>query len=41
MGVYVTKQLVDRIAHLVTPQGGNELTLVKKGIIEHPTGGKK
>jgi serine/threonine-protein kinase RsbW len=30
MGVYLAKQLVDEMTHLVTPQGGNELTLVKK-----------
>ena len=30
MGVYLTKQIMDQVIHLVTPQGGNELTL-KKG----------
>lgn len=33
MGVYITKQLMDKVIHLVTPQGGNELTLVKKSSI--------
>ena len=30
MGVYMIKRLVDQVIHLVTPQGGNELTLIKK-----------
>lgn len=33
MGVYLTKRLMDEVIHLVTPQGGNELTLVKKASI--------
>jgi serine/threonine-protein kinase RsbW len=41
MGVHLMKQLVDRVIHRVPPQGGNELTLVKNGIVKHLTGGHK
>lgn len=34
MGIHMMKQLVDRVIHRVPPQGGNELTLIKKGIFE-------
>lgn len=37
-GVYMMRQLVDQVIHHVPPQGGNKLTLVKKGIVEHPKG---
>ena len=40
MGVYLTRQIMDQVIHLVTPQGGNELTL-KKGMVKHPQGGNK
>jgi serine/threonine-protein kinase RsbW len=33
MGVHVTRQLMDAIQYRVTPEGGNELTLVKRGIV--------
>ncbi len=36
MGVYLTRQLMDKVVHLVTPQGGNELTLVKKKLWSIP-----
>ena len=39
MGVYIMRQLVDRVLHSVPPKGGNELTLIKNGILRHPTGG--
>lgn len=29
LGVYLTKMFMDRVIHRVTPEGGNELTLVK------------
>jgi serine/threonine-protein kinase RsbW len=32
MGVYMMKRLVDRVIHRLSPQGGNELTLVKNRI---------
>ncbi len=41
MGVYMMKQLVDHVIHFVPPQGGNELTLIKKGIAKHRKGGHK
>jgi len=31
LGIYLMKQAVDKVTHRVTPQGGNELTLVKRG----------
>jgi serine/threonine-protein kinase RsbW len=34
LGVYLTMKLMDEVIHHVTPQGGNELTLIKKGIIK-------
>ena len=30
LGVYLTRRFTDAMIHRVTPQGGNELTLVKK-----------
>jgi serine/threonine-protein kinase RsbW len=36
MGIYIMKQLMDRVIHRVPPQGGNELTLVKNGIFTPP-----
>lgn len=30
LGIYLTRLLVDEMRHRATPQGGNELTLVKK-----------
>jgi serine/threonine-protein kinase RsbW len=33
LGIYLMAQLVDRIDHRVTPEGGNELILVKKNSI--------
>jgi serine/threonine-protein kinase RsbW len=41
MGIYMMKQLVDQVTHLVPPQGGNELSLIKKGIVKHSEGGAK
>ena len=32
MGVHVTRQITDAIRYRVTPEGGNELTLVKSAI---------
>jgi anti-sigma regulatory factor (Ser/Thr protein kinase) len=34
MGVYMMKQLMDRVIHRVPPQGGNELTLAKNGVFK-------
>lgn len=34
LGVYLTMKLMDEVIHQVTPRGGNELTLIKKGIIK-------
>jgi serine/threonine-protein kinase RsbW len=33
MGVHVTRQIVDAMHYRVTPEGGNELTLVKRAIV--------
>lgn len=33
MGIFLTRQLMDEMTHRLTPQGGNELTLIKKGIL--------
>jgi serine/threonine-protein kinase RsbW len=33
LGVYLTRTLLDEVTYRATPQGGNELTLVKKGIL--------
>ena len=33
MGVHVTRQVVDAMRYRVTPEGGNELTLVKQAIV--------
>jgi serine/threonine-protein kinase RsbW len=35
MGVYIIRQLMDEVTHRVTPQGGNELILVKKKAIRN------
>lgn len=31
LGIHLIRQLMDEMIHRVTPQGGNELTLVKRG----------
>jgi serine/threonine-protein kinase RsbW len=33
MGVHVTRELMDDIRYRVTPEGGNELTLVKRAVV--------
>ena len=33
MGIHLIRQLVDDVTHRVTPQGGNELTMVKRGVV--------
>jgi anti-sigma regulatory factor (Ser/Thr protein kinase) len=33
VGIHVTRQLMDAMHYRVSPQGGNELTLVKRGIV--------
>jgi serine/threonine-protein kinase RsbW len=33
MGIYLMRQLMDEVTHRSTRQGGNELTLVKKGVV--------
>ena len=35
MGIHVTRQMMDSMIHCIPPQGGNELTLVKRGIVEN------
>lgn len=32
LGIYLIRQAMDEMTHRVTPQGGNELTLVKRGV---------
>jgi serine/threonine-protein kinase RsbW len=34
LGIHLIRQLMDEMTHCVTPQGGNELILVKRGIGE-------
>jgi serine/threonine-protein kinase RsbW len=33
MGIHLMRQVMDEVIHRITPQGGNELTLVKRGIL--------
>jgi serine/threonine-protein kinase RsbW len=33
LGIHLIRQIMDEMTHRVTPQGGNELTLVKRGIV--------
>lgn len=33
LGIYLIRQLMDEVTHRIMPQGGNELTLVKRGIV--------
>lgn len=33
MGIHLVRHFVDSIAHRALPQGGNELTLVKRGVV--------
>jgi serine/threonine-protein kinase RsbW len=33
MGVHVTRQIMDAMCYHVTPEGGNELTLLKRAIV--------
>jgi serine/threonine-protein kinase RsbW len=33
LGIYLTRHFVDRIAYRTTPEDGNEITLVKNGIL--------
>jgi serine/threonine-protein kinase RsbW len=32
MGVYLIRQVMDEMAHRIRPHGGNELTMVKRGV---------
>ena len=32
LGIHLIRKIMDEMTHRVTPQGGNELTLVKRGI---------
>jgi serine/threonine-protein kinase RsbW len=32
MGIHLMRQLMDEVTHRITPQGGNELIMTKKGI---------
>ena len=34
LGLYMTKKIMDSLTHRVTETGGNEITMIKKGIIE-------
>jgi serine/threonine-protein kinase RsbW len=33
LGIYLTRHFVDRIAYRTTPENGNEITLIKNGIL--------
>jgi len=35
MGIHVTREMMDSISYRVTPEGENELTLLKRGILAH------
>ncbi|MBK9714296.1 MAG: ATP-binding protein [Kouleothrix sp.] len=37
MGIHVTRQLMDSMLHRIPPWGGNELTLVKRGVVPNRT----
>jgi len=34
LGLFVTKKMMDSFSHRVTETGGNEITMIKRGIIE-------
>jgi serine/threonine-protein kinase RsbW len=34
MGIHITRRMVDGMSHRVSQQGGNELTLLKRGVVE-------
>jgi serine/threonine-protein kinase RsbW len=40
VGVYLTRHMMDEVSYRVTPQGGNELTLVKRAIGLNPAQGE-
>jgi len=33
MGVHLIRQLMDEVSHQTTPQGGNELIMIRKGVL--------
>jgi serine/threonine-protein kinase RsbW len=33
LGIHLMRQLMDEVVHRTTPQGGNELTMIKRGVI--------
>jgi hypothetical protein len=33
MGIHLTRRLTDAILHRFTPDGGNEVTLIKRGVV--------
>jgi len=33
MGIHLTRRLTDAMLHRVTPDGGNEVTLIKRGVL--------
>ena len=35
LGIYMTLQLVDKLLHRVTPEGENEVILIKRDILNH------
>lgn len=34
LGLHITKNLVDSLKHRITKSGGNEITIVKKGVVK-------
>jgi anti-sigma regulatory factor (Ser/Thr protein kinase) len=36
MGVHLTREFTDQMTYRYSPEGGNQLTLVKKGVIPNP-----
>jgi hypothetical protein len=33
MGIHLTRRLTDAMLHRVTAEGGNEVTLIKRGVV--------
>lgn len=34
LGIYLVRQLLDKVTHSITPDGGNQLMLVKRGVLK-------
>jgi anti-sigma regulatory factor (Ser/Thr protein kinase) len=38
LGVFLARRLMDPLEHRVRPGGGNEITLIKRGVVQNPRG---